>query len=144
VNQSLATQEELIWEGRPTWRAWAGTWILGWIFLPVLVGAFLLLSVWVQMRSRRWKLTSRRIEIESGFLSRPVDTLELWRIRDVEFRQTLGDRLAGVSSISVTAHDGSYPVVDVRGLPADRTIYDRLMNAVMVARQQRGVLNVSP
>jgi uncharacterized membrane protein YdbT with pleckstrin-like domain len=144
VNQSLATQEELIWEGRPTWRAWAGTWILGWIFLPVLVGAFLLLSVWVQMRSRRWKLTSRRIEIESGFLSRRVDTLELWRIRDVEFRQTLGDRLAGVSSISVTAHDGSYPVVDVRGLPADRTIYDRLMNAVMVARQQRGVLNVSP
>jgi uncharacterized membrane protein YdbT with pleckstrin-like domain len=144
VNQALATQEEVIWEGRPTWRAWAGKWILGWVFLPVLVGAFLLVSVWVEMRSRRWKLTSRRIEIESGLLSRRVDTLELWRVKDVEFRQTFGDRLAGVSSISVTAHDGTYPIVLVRGLPADRSIYDRLMNAVMLARQQRGVLNVSP
>jgi membrane protein YdbS with pleckstrin-like domain len=143
VNQALAL-EEVIWEGRPTWKAWAGTWIAGWVFLPILVGGFLLLSVWIQMRSKRWKLTSRRIEIESGLLARRVDTLELWRVRDVEFRQSLMDRLAGVSSISVTAHDGSYPVLNVRGLPADRAIYDRLMNAVMQARQQRGVLNVSP
>jgi uncharacterized membrane protein YdbT with pleckstrin-like domain len=144
VNQALAVQEEVIWEGNPTWKAWAGTWIAGWILLPVLIGAFLLLSVWIQMRSKRWKLTSRRIEIESGFLARRVDTLELWRVRDVEFRQSLMDRLAGVSSILVTAHDGTYSALDVRGLPADRAIYDRLMNAVMQARQQRGVLNVSP
>jgi uncharacterized membrane protein YdbT with pleckstrin-like domain len=144
VNQALATQEEVIWEGRPAWRAWAGTWIAGWVLLPVIVGAFFLVNVWIQMRSRRWKLTSRRIEIESGFLAKRVDTLELWRVRDVEFRQSLMDRIAGVSSISVTAHDGSFPMLDVRGLPADRGIYDRLMNAVMLARQQRGVLNVNP
>jgi uncharacterized membrane protein YdbT with pleckstrin-like domain len=144
VNQALAQQEEVIWEGRPTWRAWPGRWIAGWVLLPVVVGAFFLVGVWIQMRSRRWKLTSRRIEIESGFLARRVDTLELWRVRDVEFRQSLMDRIAGVSSIAVTAHDGSFPVLDVRGLPADRGIYDRLMNAVMLARQQRGVLNVNP
>lgn len=144
VNQPLASPEEVIWEGRPTWRAWAGTWIAGWVLLPVLLGGFLLVSVWIQMRSKKWKLTSKRIEIESGFLARRVDTLELWRVRDVEFRQSLMDRLAGVSTISVTAHDGTYPALDVRGLPADRAIYDRLMNAVMQARQQRGVLNVGP
>ncbi len=144
MNQALAPTEEVIWEGNPTWKAWAGTWILGWVLLPVVVGAFFLLSVWIQMRSRRWKLTSRRIEIESGFLARRVDTLELWRVRDVEFRQSLMDRLTGVSSISITAHDAGSPVLDVRGLPADRAIYDRLMSAVMQARQQRGVLNVGP
>jgi uncharacterized membrane protein YdbT with pleckstrin-like domain len=144
MNQALVQPEEVIWEGRPTWRAWAGTWILGWVLLPVLVGAFLLGSVWIQIRSRRWKLTSRRIEIESGFLSRRVDTLELWRVRDVEFRQTLMDRMTGVASISITAHDEGSPVLDVRGLPGGREIYDRLMNAVMQARQQRGVLNVGP
>jgi uncharacterized membrane protein YdbT with pleckstrin-like domain len=144
VNQALAPTEEVIWEGRPTWRAWAWTWILGWILLPVLVGGLLLASVWIQMRSSRWKLTSRRIEVETGLLGRRVDTLELWKIRDVEFRQTLMDRLTGVSSLWVTAHDGTYPALDLRGLPGDRAIYDRLMNAVMQARQQRGVLNVGP
>jgi uncharacterized membrane protein YdbT with pleckstrin-like domain len=144
MNPAGAWQEDVIWEGGPTWRAWAGRWIAGWVLLPVVVGAFLLLSVWIRMRSRRWKLTSRRIEIETGLFSKRVDTLELWRVRDVEFRQSLMDRITGVSSIQVTAHDGSLPALDIRGLPGDRSIYDRLMSAVMQARQQRGVMNLNP
>ncbi len=144
MDQATAQVEEVIWEGRPTWRAWAGTWIAGWILLPVVIGAFLLIRVWLAMRGTRWKLTSKRIEIETGLLGRRVDTLELWKVRDVEFRQSFADRIAGVSCITVTAHDGTFPALAVRGLPADRTIYDRLMNAVMLARQQRGVMNVNP
>jgi uncharacterized membrane protein YdbT with pleckstrin-like domain len=137
--------EELIWEGRPTWKAWAVKWIAGWLLLPVLVGIVPLLSVWMRTRSTRWKLTSRRIETEWGLLSKRVDTLELWRIRDIEFRQTIVDRLAGVSSLLITAHDSASPVIEVRGAPGDRLVYDRLMTAVMQARQQqRGVLNLNP
>ncbi len=111
---------------------------------PVLVGAFLLLSVWMRTRSARWKLTSRRIEIETGLLSKKIDTLELWRVRDVELRQSLLDRLVGVSTLLVTAHDAGSPVLEVRGVPGDRSTYDRLMAAVMLARQQRGVMNLNP
>jgi uncharacterized membrane protein YdbT with pleckstrin-like domain len=136
--------EEVIWEGRPTWRAWPGKWIAGWALLPLLVGAFLLLTVWKRTKSSRWKLTSRRIEIETGLLAKKIDTLELWRVRDVELRQSLLDRLVGVSSLYVTAHDGGSPVLEVRGVPGDRAIYDRLMAAVMEARQQRGVMNLNP
>ena len=136
--------EEVIWEGRPTWRAWPGKWIAGWALLPLLVGAFLLLTVWKRTKSSRWKLTSRRIEIETGLLAKKIDTLELWRVRDVELQQSLLDRLVGVSSLYVTAHDGGSPVLEVRGVPGDRAIYDRLMAAVMEARQQRGVMNLNP
>lgn len=144
MNQGAAFQEDIIWEGRPTWRAWALKWIFGWVLLPVLVGAFLLVPVWIATRSRKWKLTSRRIEIERGLLSKQLDTLELWRVRDVEFRQSFMDRLAGVSSLLITSHDGDSPVVEIRGGPADRSVYDRLMTAVMQARQQRGVMNLNP
>ena len=137
-------QEETIWEGRPTWRAWASRWIAGWVLLPLLVGVYLLLSVWIRTRSTRWKVTSRRIESETGFLTKRVDTLELWRIRDVEFRQSLTDRMAGVSSLVITAHDDGSPVLEVRGAPGNRALYDRLMVAVMQARQQRGVMNLNP
>ena len=137
-------QEDVLWEGSPTWRAWGGRWIAGWVLLPVIIGVFLLVTVWIRTRSHRFKLTSRRIEIESGFLARQVDTLELWRVRDVEFRQSVIDRLLGVSSIFITAHDGSFPALEIRGVPGDRSIYDRLMTAVMQARQQRGVMNLNP
>ena len=136
--------EETIWEGRPTWRAWAVKWIAGWALLPVLFGAYLLFDVWMASRAKRWKLTSRRIEIESGFLSKRVDTIELWKVRDVEFRQSAFDRLFGVSYLIVTAHDGGTPALEIRGVPGDRSVYDRLMSAVMQARQQRGVLNLNP
>jgi uncharacterized membrane protein YdbT with pleckstrin-like domain len=144
VDQSGHLSEDVIWEGHPTWKAWPLRWVLGWVLLPVLVGGILLLSVWMRTRSTRWKLTSRRIETERGLLSKRVDTLELWRVRDVEFRQSFMDRIAGVSSLVVTAHDGSLPVLEVRGAPGDRSIYDRLMSSVMQARQQRGVMNINP
>jgi membrane protein YdbS with pleckstrin-like domain len=139
-----APAEETIWEGRPTWKAWAVKWILGWVLLPVIVGAFLLVPIWMRMRSQRWKITSRRIEVETGLLSKRVETLELWKIRDVELRQSVFDRMAGISCLLVTAHDGTSPLLEIRGAPGDRAIYDRLMTAVMQARQQRGVLNLNP
>jgi membrane protein YdbS with pleckstrin-like domain len=136
--------ETTIWEGRPGWRAWALGWIGGWVLLPVAVGAVMLISVWLRTKSKRWKVTSRRIETETGWISRRVDTLELWRVRDIEFRQSLMDRLVGVARIVVTAHDGALPVFEICGVPGDRAIYDRLMAAVMDARQQRGILNLNP
>jgi hypothetical protein len=50
----------------------------------------------------------------------------------------------GVACITVPAHDGSSPVLEIRGAPGDRAVYDRLMSAVMLARQQRGVMNLNP
>jgi uncharacterized membrane protein YdbT with pleckstrin-like domain len=144
MTQAGGLQEELIWEGRPTWRAWAGRWIAGWVLLPIVVGLFLLASVWLRTRSVRWKLTSRRIEIETGFFSKRVDTLELWRVRDIELRQSLFDRMVGVSCLAITAHDGSSPALEIRGAPGGRDVYDRLMSALMQARQQRGVMNLNP
>jgi uncharacterized membrane protein YdbT with pleckstrin-like domain len=141
---NVTTTEILIWEGHPTWRAWALQWIFGWILLPVIVGLFLLVPIWTRIKANRWKLTSRRIEVETGLLSKRVDTLELWRVRDVEYRQSLVDRMAGVACIFVTAHDGSQPALEIRGIPGDRAIYDKLMAAVMDARQQRGVMNLNP
>jgi uncharacterized membrane protein YdbT with pleckstrin-like domain len=136
--------EQLIWQGSASWKAWAGRWILGWVLLPVVLGAFLLLSVWMKIKGASWKITSRRIERESGLLSKRVDTIELWRIQDVEYRQSLLDRMFGVSSLVVTAHDAVSPMIVIRGMPASRAVYDSLMSAVMAARQLRGVMNLNP
>ncbi len=141
--RALLDGETLIWQGRPNWRAFAGATVLGWVLAPVLVGLVLLAVLGAKKRSVAWMVSSRRIEIERGWLSRRIDTLELWRVKDLEFRQGLWDRLVGVSTIVVTAHDEKDPVVEIRGLPSDRSIYDQLSNAIMTARQQRGVMNVA-
>jgi membrane protein YdbS with pleckstrin-like domain len=140
---SLLEGETVIWEGRPSWRAWPGLTILGFALLPILVGLFILATLELRKRSAVWKITNRRIEIERGWLSRHVDTIELWRVKDVEFRQQIFDRLASASSILITSHDPGIPALEIRGLPGDRSVYDQLMTGVMQARQQRGVMNLN-
>jgi membrane protein YdbS with pleckstrin-like domain len=142
-NSRLIEGENLIWEGRPNWRAWAGMTILGFALIPAVVGLVILAVLEVRKRSLGWMISSRRIEVERGWLSKKVDTLELWRIKDVEFQQGLWERISGVSTIVITANDDKDPVVEIRGVPGGRSIYDQLSNAVMSARQQRGVMNLN-
>jgi len=135
--------EQVIWQGAASWRAWPLRWIFGWILLPGIVGAFLLLWVVAKTRGTRWKLTSQRVERELGILSKRVDNVELWRVRDVQYRQSLWERIFGVSSLVITSEDSASPLLELRGLPASRAAYDALMSAVMAARQQRGVVNLN-
>jgi hypothetical protein len=50
----------------------------------------------------------------------------------------------GVSCTVVTAHDGSLAVTEIRAVHRRRTIHDKLMAAVIDARQQRGLTNMNP
>lgn len=144
TKRNLLEGETLIWQGRPTWRAYAGLTILGWVLAPAVLGLVVLAVLGIKKRSIGWMLSNRRIEIETGWLSRKIDTLELWRKKDVEFEQGLWDRLLGVSSIRITAQDENDATLAIVGLPGDRAVYDQLSNAVMTARQQRNVLSLTP
>lgn len=136
--------EEIIWEGHADWRAWGGLTILGCLLTPVVIGIVILAVVWTRTRSKRWKITTMRVEVEEGWLSRTIETLELWRIRDIEFSQGLFDRMLRTARLEITAQDGQNPTMEVRGFPSDRSLYDKLMTAVMTSRQQRGIVNVTP
>ncbi len=136
--------EQIIWEGRPDWRAWPGMTVLGFALAPVLVGLVILAMLGVRKRSVFWRLTSNRIESEVGWLSRKVETLEMWKVRDVEFAQGTFQRMLGVGTYRITAHDDKEAAILIEGVPGDRDAYEKVMNAVMAARNQRGVLNLNP
>jgi len=144
MSKQLLDGEDLIHAWAPTWRAWPGATILGFVLAPVVVGLVILAVLAIRKRSIRWRVTTRRIEVERGWLSKEILTVELWRVKDVEFRQSLGERVFGVSSIVVTSQDERAPRIELRALPGDRAVYDQLMKGVMEARQQRGVMSVAP
>src|SRR5580700_5691971 len=91
--RSLLDGETLIWEGRPSWRAWAGATVLGWVLVPAFIGIVILLTLAVRRRAVAWMISTRRIEIDVGWFSHRIDTLELWRVKDVEFQQGFWDRI---------------------------------------------------
>lgn len=104
-------------------------WLLGLIGLPGLLVVFL------RHITTRFKITLRRVEYEKGVISKHVDSLELWRVLDVRYSQTLFDRMTGNGRIILVSTDQSDPELLLFGLPNHRQLFEKLRDAVQAARQ---------
>jgi membrane protein YdbS with pleckstrin-like domain len=107
-----------------------------------LLGLGWCLYLWGVRATRRFHITTRSIDIESGLLSKSIETLQLWKVRDIEFHQTLTDRLLGVSRVRVFTHDVTSPQTELWGLPGSRDVFQRLKESIEIARQSRNVIGV--
>lgn len=103
-------------------------WILGFVGLPGMFWTFL------TFKSTRYKITLRRVEFERGVLSKGVDSIELWRVLDVNFKQNIIDRMLGNASVTLISTDQTDPEFELYGLPDGRRLFERLRDAVQAAR----------
>ena len=129
----------VIYEGYPSWKAWFWSYVAAGILSVAVVGLVWLLALSLRRKSRRYRITDRTIDYEVGVFSRRVETLQLWRVQDLDFRQSLFHRMLGIATIHVFTKDVTDPEVLLVGLPASREIFDRLKDACDLARQQRVV-----
>lgn len=110
--------------------------------LPLALGALAFWLLRLLGRSSRVRMTSRSLESESGILSKKIDVLELWRVRDLRYRQSLFDRILGIAHIDIFTKDVTSPQVEIVGLPASRQLFEDLRNCVDQQRQSRGVMGL--
>ena len=75
-------------------------------------------------------------------LSKNIETLQLCKVRDLEFQQSFFDRILNVAHIKVITHDVTTPELMLWGLPESRELFERLKNAIDLARQSRNVVGV--
>ncbi|RMG97936.1 MAG: PH domain-containing protein [Deltaproteobacteria bacterium] len=108
----------------------------GWPLLALLVPFFGLIWTYLQVRTTRYTLDARRIEIERGIFTKSVRSLELRRVLDVGYRQTLLDRITGDGRIEIVSTDQSDPKLEIHGLPDSRSIFEALRDAVESARMR--------
>lgn len=104
-------------------------WVLGLLGLPGM------LVVYLRHVTTRFKITLRRVETEEGIVSKQVNSLELWRVLDVKYSQSLFDRLTGNGRVVLESTDKSDPRLTLHGLPHHRKVFEQLRDAVQLARQ---------
>ncbi|AKT35945.1 PH domain-containing protein [Chondromyces crocatus] len=140
-SSALATPgaPRVVYEGTPSWKAWFWSYVAASILSLVVVGLIWLAVLHWKRKSIRYKITERTIDYEAGLLSRRVETLQLWRVQDLDLRQSLMERILGVAEIRVFTKDTSDPELVLRGLPASREIFESLKEAAELSRQQRVV-----
>jgi hypothetical protein len=163
-----ALERKMLYEGSPSWKAYLGHYLLA-VFFAALVIAILnmingsgapigtrLLDTVVPIavavvygaglnlyrRSIKFRVTNTVIEYERGLLSKRIDVLQLWRIRDVVYKQNLIDRLLGIAHVEVVAQDVKNPDLEIVGLPASRQLFEQLRDSIEIQRQAKNVVGV--
>ena len=106
---------------------------------PILIG---LLYSWLVRLSTEYRLFGESLEVESGIISRRIENIQLFRVRDLGLAQSILNRLAGVGDIIVTSTDQSAPHYRIRGVEDPRDVYDRLRELVAKSQATRRTMIV--
>jgi hypothetical protein len=75
-------------------------------------------------------------------VSKRIDVLQLWRCRDVRYRQNIMDRLLGIAHVEVFAQDQTTPHLEITGMPASRQLFEQLRDSIEIQRQAKNVYGV--
>jgi len=100
-------KEDILWEGRP--------------FMSV---------------TRYYIVTDERIRISEGFLGKTYENIELVRIQDVDYSQTMSERVLKIGDINIHSHDTSHPAIILENVKNPASLYEILRRAVLAARKK--------
>jgi len=105
------------------------------LIIPVLMW---LIRWWVT-KCTTYELTTQRLRIRAGILSRKVDELELFRVRDYSIEQPFLLRLVGLGNLTMVTSDATTPTVAMRAIPAVESVREKLRTAVQNERDRKRV-----
>ena len=84
-------------------------------------------------------LTSERLIIVRGLLSRDVENFELIRFQDIDYKQGVHERALGIGDITIRGHDASDPKIVLRNVKGPEEVYEMLRRAWLDARKRHGL-----
>ncbi len=134
--------EETIWRGPSSQKKNLGLFILCGLFCWLIVPIFIALARYLQTKNKIYELTSERLKTTEGVFSKTTDSLELYRVKDLEVLQPFWFRMVGVENIQITTSDASSPLIMVEAIPSEIHFGDKLRNQVEIIRTQKGVREI--
>jgi membrane protein YdbS with pleckstrin-like domain len=114
------------------------------MWLLALIGTPMLLWAYLRHISTRYKISRRRVEFQSGVITRRLDSLELWRVLDVRYEQSVLDRIFDNAKITLIGTDQTHPSLLLYGLPGHRALFEKLRDAVQFARSHNRPMELAP
>jgi len=136
---TTTTQEETIWQEKASMLDFLINPVL-WILTVGTAGIWFIL-VYIVRLNTRYTLTSERLIITKGILSKSVDEIELFRIKDSKLKQSLLDRIVGLGTISVTSTDATFDQ-KLEKMPNAYNKREQLRQMANQSRERKGIRTV--
>ena len=109
----------------------------------VVLAAFLacgaiLLRYYLRSRSVHYTITTQRIKLDRGVLSKVQESLELFRVDHFEIREPLGSRMLGHASLHLFSSDAELENFYIYAIPNLPALADQLRECQLRERTRRG------
>jgi membrane protein YdbS with pleckstrin-like domain len=134
--------EETIWRGTSSQLKNLGLFILCGLFCWLIVPIFIALARYLQTKNKIYELTTERLKITEGVFNKITNTLELYRVKDIETRVPFLYRMFHIENIFVTTSDASSPLISLEAIPSAVAFADKMRNQVEAVRMQKGVREI--
>jgi hypothetical protein len=105
----------------------------------LVVCGILFLRLYKKSRSRHYEITTQRIKLEEGFLSKRQESLELFRIDHFELLKPIGMRLLGQARLRLFSSDAELDRFSIYGVPNLEAIAETLRECQLRERARRGL-----
>ena len=126
--------ERDLFVGRPALMASLGEW-----FVTVITLGIALIFFALRRASTKYRITTQRVQIERGILSKSRNNVELFRIDDYELLEPLGMRIVGNATLVLKSSDRITPQIVIRGIPNLVELSETLRECSLRERERRGV-----
>ena len=110
MEESATDGEKVLWEGRP--------------FMSLV---------------ESYQITTQRLRIVRGLLSRNIENVELIRIQDMDFKQGISERMLNIGDIALRSVDSSDMNFTLRNITKPDEVFEILRKAWLEARKTYGV-----
>jgi hypothetical protein len=109
------------------------------VAVAALVGSRALRLGWrmLALRSHRYRVSSQRITVESGVLSKTLAEVDVRTIDDITFRQTLVERLLGIGQITIVSSEPATPRLALLGVPNPREVRELVRGSAYAATRNQ-------
>ncbi len=87
----------------------------------------------------RYGLSEDRLFLSVGFLNIKDEDILLYRVRDISVNRSLGQRLFGVGTITLTSSDKSNPVLEIKNIKDPTTVKELIHDQVEEMKDRRRV-----
>ena len=126
--------ERTLFAGRPAVLYSIGRWALTIVTLGIAGIVY-----WLASLSTRFEITTQRVRIERGVMSKSKQDVELYRIDDIALEQPFGMRMLGHGLLILRSSDRTTPEIRIYGVPGFAALADRLRECALKERERRGI-----
>lgn len=106
-----------------------------WLVIPIFI------AIWSYLVIRTWSIqvTDERIIEEKGVLSKTINELELFRVKDIRIEQPFFLRLVGLSNIILVTSDRTNKIYRIPAIENGKELKEEIRKAVDIRRDKKRV-----